>query len=157
MLLRHALRCVHISSSLPLSPSTFSSPSPRSSFPLSLCVYAVNHLSSFLSGSTSPSLSWEHDQSWHLHSRRVWQHCSWWPSLRTHDSKYSFCSLATRALLLSTYIKLVNLYPEIKPQIQGVLQQDSQSRNFDLELQQRAIEYLKLSHIANVDLMVMRK
>ena len=72
-------------------------------------------------------------------------------------SKYPFCSLGTRALLLSTYIKLVNLYPEIKPQIQAVLEQDSQSRNFDLELQQRAIEYLKLSHIANPDLMVSKQ
>ena len=69
-------------------------------------------------------------------------------------SKYPFCSLSTRALLLSTYIKLVNLYPEIKPQIQAVLNQDNQSRNSDLELQQRAVEYLKLTHIANADLMV---
>ena len=69
-------------------------------------------------------------------------------------SKYPFCSLNTRALLLSTYVKLVNLYPEIKPQIQQVLEQDNQSRNSDLELQQRAVEYLKLTHIANPDLMV---
>ena len=69
-------------------------------------------------------------------------------------SKYPFCSLGTRALLLSTYVKFINLYPEIKDQVQHILQMDSQSRNPDLELQQRAIEYLKLSHIASHDLMV---
>ena len=69
-------------------------------------------------------------------------------------SKYPFCSLGTRALLLSTYVKFINLYPEIKDQVQHILQMDSQSRNPDLELQQRAIEYLKLSHIASHDLLV---
>ena len=33
-------------------------------------------------------------------------------------SKFHLCSPATRALLLSTYIKFVNLFPEIKPTIQ---------------------------------------
>lgn len=69
-------------------------------------------------------------------------------------SKYPFCSLGTRALLLSTYVKFINLYPEIKDQVQHILQMDSQSRNPDLELQQRAVEYLKLSHVATHDLMV---
>lgn len=70
-----------------------------------------------------------------------------------HD-KFTFCSIGTRALLLSTYIKFINLYPEIKGDIQGVFEQDTQSRNADLEIQQRAIEYLKLSHVATSDLMV---
>lgn len=70
-----------------------------------------------------------------------------------HD-KFTFCSIGTRALLLSTYIKFINLYPEIKGDIQGVFEQDTQSRNADLEVQQRAIEYLKLSHVATPDLMV---
>jgi len=35
-------------------------------------------------------------------------------------SKFHLCSVATRQLLLSTYIKFVNLFPEIKPQIQQV-------------------------------------
>ena len=72
-------------------------------------------------------------------------------------SKFPFCSLGTRALLLSTYIKFINLYPEIKQHIQDILSQDSQSRNADLELQQRAIEYLKMSHIASHDLMVYKR
>lgn len=69
-------------------------------------------------------------------------------------SKFPFCSLTTRSLLLSTYVKFINLYPEIKTHIQGVFEQDGQSRNSDLELQQRAIEYLKLSHKADVDILV---
>ena len=71
-------------------------------------------------------------------------------------SKFPFCSLTTRSLLLSTYVKFVNLYPEIKTHIQSVFEQDGQSRNSDLELQQRAIEYLKLSHKADVDILVGR-
>lgn len=69
-------------------------------------------------------------------------------------SKFPFCSIATRALLLSTYVKFINLYPEIKPEVQRVFEQDGQSRNSDLELQQRAIEYLKLSHKTSTDVMV---
>ncbi len=35
-------------------------------------------------------------------------------------SKFHLCSVATRGLLLSTYIKFVNLFPEIKNHIQDV-------------------------------------
>lgn len=35
-------------------------------------------------------------------------------------SKFHLCSVATRALLLSTYIKFINLFPETKATIQGV-------------------------------------
>ena len=35
-------------------------------------------------------------------------------------SKFHLCSLMTRQLLLSTYIKFINLFPEIKQQIQDV-------------------------------------
>ena len=37
-------------------------------------------------------------------------------------SKFHLCSSTTRAILLSTYVKFVNLFPEIKPQIQNVSQ-----------------------------------
>jgi AP-2 complex subunit alpha len=60
----------------------------------------------------------------------------------------------TRALLLSTYIKFVNLFPEIKPQIQEVFRQHSNLRSADAELQQRASEYLQLSIIASTDVLV---
>ena len=36
-------------------------------------------------------------------------------------SKYHLCSASTRGILLSSYVKFINLFPEIKPQIQEVL------------------------------------
>ncbi|XP_069037878.1 AP-2 complex subunit alpha-2 isoform X1 [Lepisosteus oculatus] len=68
-------------------------------------------------------------------------------------SKFHLCSVPTRALLLSTYIKFVNLFPEIKGTIQDVLRSDSQLKNADVELQQRAVEYLRLSCIASTDIL----
>ena len=69
-------------------------------------------------------------------------------------SKFHLCSVPTRALILSTYVKFINLFPEIKPQIQQILSSDSQSRNGSQELQQRAIEYLQLTTIATPDVLV---
>nr|KAF6398418.1 adaptor related protein complex 2 subunit alpha 2 [Molossus molossus] len=68
-------------------------------------------------------------------------------------SKFHLCSVPTRALLLSTYIKFVNLFPEVKPTIQDVLRSDSQLKNADAELQQRAVEYLRLSTVASTDIL----
>ncbi|XP_078107210.1 AP-2 complex subunit alpha-2-like isoform X2 [Sander vitreus] len=68
-------------------------------------------------------------------------------------SKFHLCSVPTRALLLSAYIKFINLFPEVKATIQDVLRSDSQLRNADVELQQRAIEYLRLSCIASTDIL----
>uniref|UniRef100_H2RUX2 AP-2 complex subunit alpha n=1 Tax=Takifugu rubripes TaxID=31033 RepID=H2RUX2_TAKRU len=68
-------------------------------------------------------------------------------------SKFHLCSVPTRALLLSAYIKFINLFPEVKTTIQGVLRSDSQLRNADVELQQRAVEYLRLSCIASTDIL----
>ncbi|KAM9302192.1 AP-2 complex subunit alpha-2-like [Gastrophryne carolinensis] len=68
-------------------------------------------------------------------------------------SKFHLCSVPTRALLLSAYIKFINLFPEIKPTIQDVLRSDSQLRNADVELQQRAVEYLRLSAVASNDIL----
>ena len=59
-----------------------------------------------------------------------------------------------RALILSTYVKFINLFPEIKPQIQQILSSDSQSCNGNQEFQQRAIEYLQLTTIATPDVLV---
>lgn len=69
-------------------------------------------------------------------------------------SQYHLCSPMTRALLLSTYIKFVNLFPEIRGQIQDVFRQHSNLRSADAELQQRASEYLQLSIIASTDVLV---
>uniref|UniRef100_A0A336M3M0 AP-2 complex subunit alpha n=1 Tax=Culicoides sonorensis TaxID=179676 RepID=A0A336M3M0_CULSO len=68
-------------------------------------------------------------------------------------SKYHLCSSMTRALLLSTYIKFINLFPEIKSTIQDIFRQDSNLRSADAELQQRASEYLQLSIVASTDVL----
>ncbi|XP_022082511.1 AP-2 complex subunit alpha-2-like [Acanthaster planci] len=69
------------------------------------------------------------------------------PQVQFHllHSKFHLCSAPTRGLLLSTYVKFINLFPEIKQTIQDVLKNDNQLRNADAELQQRAVEYLSLS------------
>ena len=58
-------------------------------------------------------------------------------------SKSQFCSAPTRALLLSTYIKWVNVFPEIKTHIVGVFER--YRHVLDSELQQRACEYYALA------------
>ncbi|XP_077542865.1 adaptor protein complex 2, subunit alpha [Haemaphysalis longicornis] len=68
-------------------------------------------------------------------------------------SKYHLCSASTRALLLTTYVKFINLFPEIKPEIQNILRSNSNIRCADSELQQRAVEYLSLSQIASPDVL----
>ena len=46
---------------------------------------------------------------------------------------------------MSAYIKMINLFPEIKDQIERVLRSDVLQKNADVELQQRALEYFKVS------------
>ncbi|VDP79236.1 unnamed protein product [Echinostoma caproni] len=66
-------------------------------------------------------------------------------------SKFHLCTPTTRQLMLSTYMKFINLFPEIKPQIQDVLMNDSNLRSSNIEIQQRAVEYLALSRTASDD------
>lgn len=68
-------------------------------------------------------------------------------------SKYHLCSLNTRCILLTTYVKFCNLFPEIKSQIQEILRGDHNLKNPDAELQQRAVEYLQLSKVATPDVL----
>ena len=68
-------------------------------------------------------------------------------------SKYHLCSASTRALLLTTYVKFINLFPEIKTDIQTILKNDSNIRSADAELQERTVEYLQLSNIATTDVL----
>ncbi|KAG9510209.1 AP-2 complex subunit alpha, partial [Fragariocoptes setiger] len=68
-------------------------------------------------------------------------------------SKYHLCSISTRALLLTTYVKFINLFSEIKKDIQNVLATDSNIRNSDAELQQRAVEYLAISNVASSEIL----
>jgi AP-2 complex subunit alpha len=67
------------------------------------------------------------------------------------QGKLSACSSGTRAMILSSFIKFVNLFPEIKPQLIRVF--DVYSRTLDSELQQRACEYLALANMPTDDLL----
>lgn len=58
-------------------------------------------------------------------------------------SKSQFCIAATRSLLLTTYVKWVNVFPEIKPQLTNIF--DRYRHVLDAELQQRACEYFALA------------
>ncbi|KAF8216241.1 adaptin N terminal region-domain-containing protein [Mycena galopus ATCC 62051] len=62
---------------------------------------------------------------------------------RLLHSKSQFCVAATRSLLLSTYIKWVNVFPEIKPQLVGIFER--YRHVLDAELQQRACEFYALA------------
>ncbi|KAK3314714.1 adaptin N terminal region-domain-containing protein [Apodospora peruviana] len=67
------------------------------------------------------------------------------------QGKLPACSSGTRAMILSCFIKFVNLFPEIKPQLVGVF--NLYSHTLDSELQQRACEYLTLASMPSDDLL----
>lgn len=67
------------------------------------------------------------------------------------QSKINGCSSSTRAIILSSYIKFVNLFPEIKPQLLQVFR--AYGYTLDSELQQRACEYLALATLPSDDLL----
>ncbi|KAJ5895373.1 hypothetical protein N7495_007064 [Penicillium taxi] len=56
-----------------------------------------------------------------------------------------------RAMILSSFVKFVNLFPEIKPQLLQIFRLYSHSP--DSELQQRAFEYLSLATLPSDDLL----
>ncbi|KZF22779.1 Adaptor protein complex AP-2 alpha subunit [Xylona heveae TC161] len=67
------------------------------------------------------------------------------------QAKFQSCSTSTKAMLLSSFIKFVNLFPEIKPQLLQVFK--AYSHTLDSELQQRACEYLTLATLPTDDLL----
>ncbi|OCL08738.1 Adaptor protein-like protein complex AP-2 [Glonium stellatum] len=67
------------------------------------------------------------------------------------QAKMRGCSASTRAILLSSFIKFVNLFPEIKPQLLQAFR--AYSHSLDSELQQRACEYLALATLPTDDLL----
>ena len=67
------------------------------------------------------------------------------------QTKMQGCSSSTRAILLSSYVKFVNLFPEIKTQLLVVFR--AYSHTLDSELQQRACEYLTLATLPTDDLL----
>ncbi|KAL3314365.1 AP-2 complex subunit alpha-2 [Cichlidogyrus casuarinus] len=73
----------------------------------------------------------------------------------SRSPKYHLCSPVTRQLLLTTYMKFINLFPEIKEYIQEALQSDTNYRSSDVEIQQRAVEYYALSQVANSEAVVL--
>lgn len=67
------------------------------------------------------------------------------------QGKLQGCSSPTRAIILSCFIKFVNLFPEIKSRLLYVFQ--AYSHTLDSELQQRACEYLALASLPTDDLL----
>lgn len=67
------------------------------------------------------------------------------------QGKLAACSSGTRSMILSCFIKFVNLFPEIKPQLVGVF--DLYSHSLDSEMQQRACEYLALVRLPTDDML----
>ncbi|KAH7911207.1 adaptin N terminal region-domain-containing protein [Hygrophoropsis aurantiaca] len=67
-------------------------------------------------------------------------------------SKSQFCVASTRSLLLSTYIKWVNVFPEIKPQLIHIFER--YRHVLDVELQQRACEFYTLANRPDDDEML---
>lgn len=65
--------------------------------------------------------------------------------------KLGSSSSTTRAMILSAFIKFVNLFPEIKTQLLSVFR--AYSFSLDAELQQRACEYLALAERPTDDLL----
>lgn len=67
------------------------------------------------------------------------------------QGKLQGCSPSTRGIILSCFIKFVNLFPEIKPHLLQVFY--AYSYTLDSELQQRACEYLALASLPSDDLL----
>lgn len=67
------------------------------------------------------------------------------------QNKLAGCSPSTRAMIMSCFIKFVNLFPEIKPQLTRMF--EVYSHTLDSEMQQRACEYLALASLPTDDLL----
>ncbi|MBW0508004.1 hypothetical protein O181_047719 [Austropuccinia psidii MF-1] len=66
-------------------------------------------------------------------------------------SKANLCSPSTRSMLLTTYLKWLNLFPEIRAQILDVF--EKYTYVLDAELQQRACEYLAIANLPSEELL----
>ncbi|KAF8766993.1 AP-2 complex subunit alpha-2 like protein [Argiope bruennichi] len=69
--------------------------------------------------------------------------------LRLLHSNFAFCSKKTKAMLLTTYMKFFNLFPEIKQNVKRIFL--TNLKDSDPEIQQRAVEYSKLCEVVNAD------
>ncbi|KAJ3213497.1 hypothetical protein HDU67_002831 [Dinochytrium kinnereticum] len=77
--------------------------------------------------------------------------CAPYDQFTALHSKFGICSPRTRALLLTTYLKFVNLFPEIREEVLNVFRQLRGA--MDVEIQQRASEYFSLSIAEAEDLL----
>ena len=66
-------------------------------------------------------------------------------------TKSQYCQAPTRAILLTTYVKWVNVFPEIKEHLVNVLERYRYV--LDAELQQRACEYYAIATMPDDDLL----
>jgi len=57
--------------------------------------------------------------------------------------KYFYCSVQTRAMLLTCFMKLFIAYEDLRPRILDIIEKETCS--IDSEIQQRSVEYLQLS------------
>ncbi|KAJ3276171.1 hypothetical protein HDV01_005619 [Terramyces sp. JEL0728] len=73
--------------------------------------------------------------------------CSPFEQFMALHSKFGLFSSSTRAILLSTYLKFINLFPEIKGEIIKVF--EVYQHVLDTELQQRACEFLTIAKMDN--------
>lgn len=79
--------------------------------------------------------------------------CGYLMQLNLLKKNYHACTPSTRALLLTTYMKFLNLYPELKREIQLIFRQKCNIESADEEIQQRAVEYLRLSQVGSKSLL----
>jgi len=77
--------------------------------------------------------------------------CSPIEQLMALQAKFNSCSPNTKAMILSAFVKFINLFPEIKPQLLQAFR--TYSHTLDSELQQRACEYLALATMPTDDLL----
>ncbi|RKP26851.1 AP-2 complex subunit alpha-1 [Syncephalis pseudoplumigaleata] len=66
-------------------------------------------------------------------------------------AKFRIASHPTRALLLNTFFKYANLFPELRDEVASVLR--IYTRAIDVELQQRACEYLAILEAGDTELL----
>ncbi|KAK4052156.1 hypothetical protein OIV83_002451 [Microbotryomycetes sp. JL201] len=66
-------------------------------------------------------------------------------------ARTNLCSTSTKALMLTTYFKWLNLFPEIHEQLVAVF--TAYSHMLDADLQQRACEYLAIARLPTDDLL----
>ncbi|KAI9593190.1 adaptin N terminal region-domain-containing protein [Syncephalis fuscata] len=71
--------------------------------------------------------------------------------LTTLYTKFRIASHPTRALLLNTFFKYANLFPELRNEVASIL--SVYARAIDVELQQRACEYLAIIESGDTELL----